>query len=70
MDVATPSLRVVPLERDADMDRYGLFCVANRRHPGVVAKRAWLRERFAEGLRFILLLTPDDFLCPPTARPT
>ena len=44
---------------EKNVDRLGLFCVANKKHPGYVAKRAWLRQRFAEGLRILLAVTPD-----------
>ncbi|MFZ0389983.1 MAG: GNAT family N-acetyltransferase, partial [Calditrichia bacterium] len=37
---------------DADnVDEMGFFCVNNRRHPGYISKRAWLQNRFKEGLR-------------------
>jgi GNAT superfamily N-acetyltransferase len=44
----------------------GIGCVTNPNHPGCVAKVDWLRDRFAEGLRFLLFRdgngTPLAFL--------
>ncbi len=45
---------------DADnVDGMGFFCVKNKKHPGYVAKRAWLTQRFAEGMKFKLLRTAE-----------
>lgn len=45
---------------DADnIETYGLFCVKNRKHPGYLTKRAWLKHRFEEGLRLKLIITED-----------
>ncbi len=43
----------------SNVDEFGFFCVRNTEHPGYIAKRAWLQERFDDGLRIKLLLTPD-----------
>jgi len=32
----------------------GIGCVTNSKHPGFASKVAWLQERFAEGLRYLL----------------
>ena len=40
-----------------NVDRMGFFCAKNTKHPGYVAKRSWLDQRFAEGMRIKLLLT-------------
>ncbi len=46
---------------DADtVDARGFFCVRNKRHPGYIAKRSWLQQRFAEGMRIKLLLIAED----------
>ena len=42
-----------------NVDELGFFCVQNRKHPGYVAKRAWLEKRFIEGLRIKLIRTAD-----------
>ncbi len=38
----------------ANLSECGIGCLVNPRHPGYRAKVDWLRERFAEGLRFLL----------------
>ena len=40
-----------------NVDELGFFCVKNKKHPGYVAKRSWLRQRFKEGLRIKLVRT-------------
>ncbi|MBD3266962.1 GNAT family N-acetyltransferase, partial [bacterium] len=41
------------------MEKFGFFCIKNKKHPGYIAKRSWLRQRFEEGMRIQLILTPD-----------
>lgn len=40
-----------------NVDDLGFFCVKNKKHPGYIAKRAWLERRFAEGMRIKLVVT-------------
>lgn len=40
-----------------NVDELGFFCVQNKKHPGYIAKRRWLRDRFAEGLRIKIVRT-------------
>lgn len=42
-----------------NVDEFGLFCVKNRKHPGYTSKRAWLEQRFKEGLRIKMILTVE-----------
>ena len=49
---------IITVDRD-NVDEMGFFCVKNKKHPGYAAKRAWLDQRFEEGLRIKLLLTPE-----------
>jgi hypothetical protein len=42
-----------------NVDKNGFFCVKNKKHPGYIAKRAWLTKRFEQGLR-LKLLKGDD----------
>ncbi len=45
---------------DADnVEEHGFFCLKNKKHPGYVAKRSWLAQRFEEGLRIKLILTDE-----------
>ena len=48
-------MQILTLTPDT-IDRYGLFCVSNPKHAGFRRKKAWLEARFAEGMRFKLLL--------------
>jgi L-amino acid N-acyltransferase YncA len=45
---------IVPVDTD-NMDELGFFCVKSKAHPGYIAKRRWLKQRFAEGMRVKLL---------------
>jgi L-amino acid N-acyltransferase YncA len=46
---------------DADnVDELGFFCVKNKKHAGYIAKLAWLKDRFSEGMRIKILLTKED----------
>ena len=40
----------------SNIEKHGLFCVKNKKHPGYTAKRKWLEQRFKEGLRIKLIL--------------
>ena len=42
-----------------NVDDLGFFCIKSKRHPGYVAKRAWLERRFAEGLRIQLAVSAE-----------
>lgn len=42
-----------------NVDKFGLFCVKNKKHTGYIAKRKWLEDRFREGLRIKLILTEE-----------
>jgi hypothetical protein len=42
-----------------NMEELGFFCIKNKKHPGYIAKLAWLRRRFDEGMRIKLLHTKD-----------
>ncbi|UCH85126.1 MAG: hypothetical protein JSW50_05405 [Candidatus Latescibacterota bacterium] len=46
----------------SNIEAHGMFCVKNKKHPGYVAKREWLRRRFKEGLRFKQIIAPGDKL--------
>lgn len=37
-----------------NLDECGIGCVADPKHPGFKAKTAWIRDRFAEGLRILM----------------
>ena len=37
----------------------GFFCVKNKKHPGYVAKMAWMQKRFEEGMRIKMILTAE-----------
>ncbi|UCG52717.1 MAG: hypothetical protein JSW58_03980 [Candidatus Latescibacterota bacterium] len=43
----------------SNVEEFGFFCVKNKKHPGYVAKRAWLEKRFQEGMRIKLIRTTD-----------
>ena len=43
----------------ANLDACGIGCLANRRSEGYRAKVEWLRDRFEEGLRFLLFRDGD-----------
>lgn len=43
----------------SNVGKYGIFCVKNPRHPGFKAKRAWLEDRWKEGLRILLVHDED-----------
>jgi L-amino acid N-acyltransferase YncA len=42
-----------------NVEKKGFFCLKNKKHPGYIAKRAWLKERFAEGMRIKLIVTKE-----------
>ncbi len=42
-----------------NVDDLGFFCVKNKQHPGYIAKRAWLQQRFEEGLQIRLIHSRD-----------
>jgi L-amino acid N-acyltransferase YncA len=42
-----------------NVEEQGFFCVKNKKHPGYIAKLAWLNERFAEGMRIKLIVTNE-----------
>jgi hypothetical protein len=42
-----------------NVEKFGFFCVKNRKHPGHIAKLSWLRNRFEEGMRIKLILTSE-----------
>ncbi len=43
-----------------NFEKYGLFCVQNRKHHGFDTKAEWLQENFTCGLRMKMILTPDE----------
>ncbi len=43
----------------SNVEKLGFFCVKNKKHPGYIAKRLWLQQRFEEGMRVKLVLTND-----------
>jgi hypothetical protein len=43
----------------SNVEEFGFFCVKHNKHPGFIAKLAWLQHRFAEGMRIKLILTTD-----------
>ncbi len=45
---------------ESNVDELGFFCVQNKKHPGYIAKRRWLRDRFSEGLRIKLIRTAEE----------
>lgn len=49
--------KIITVDMD-NADERGLFCVKNKKHPGYIAKRRWLSDRFAEGLKIKIAL--DD----------
>jgi hypothetical protein len=49
----TPQITLVKVDPE-NLAECGIGCLTNRKHPGYGEKEAWLRERFAEGLRFLL----------------
>ena len=53
-----PNHTIITVDAD-NFEQHGLFCVKNKKHPGYLAKRDWLQQRFAEGLRLKLLLIKD-----------
>ncbi len=38
-----------------NVEEFGFFCINNKKHPGYVAKLAWLQRRFEEGMRIKLI---------------
>ncbi len=42
-----------------NVEQHGFFCVKNKRHPGYLAKLAWLRRQMLGGLRLKLILTSE-----------
>ena len=50
-------LTIISVDND-NVAELGFFCVKNKKHVGYIAKLAWLHDRFKEGLRIKLLLTP------------
>lgn len=44
----------------SNADEYGIFCIKNKKHPGYIAKHAWLKQRFADGLRMKMIQTNED----------
>ncbi|MCP3931002.1 MAG: GNAT family N-acetyltransferase [Bacteroidetes bacterium] len=42
-----------------NVEKYGFFCVKNKKHSGYIAKLAWLKKRFKEGMRIKMILTSD-----------
>ncbi|NIT54726.1 MAG: GNAT family N-acetyltransferase, partial [Aliifodinibius sp.] len=53
-----PNYQIVTVNA-SNIDELGLFCVKNKKHPGYIAKRSWLNQRFREGLRIKLIVTVD-----------
>lgn len=45
---------------ESNVDKLGFFCVQNKKHPGYISKRRWLRDRFSEGLRIKLIRTAEE----------
>lgn len=43
-----------------NIEKLGFFCIKNKKHPGYNAKLSWLQQRFEEGMRIKLILTPED----------
>jgi L-amino acid N-acyltransferase YncA len=52
---ASPSLIELVKVGLENLAECGIGCIANPEHPGFAAKSAWLKERFAEGLRLLLI---------------
>lgn len=50
--------RIINVDSD-NVEEFGFFCVKSKKHPGYIAKLSWLRDRFDEGLRIKLIVTPD-----------
>ncbi len=44
----------------SNVDQYGFFCLKNKKAEGYKAKRAWLDDRFQEGLRIKMALDEDE----------
>lgn len=47
---------------DADMEaieKYGMFCVSNKKHEGYKCKHEWLKKRFEEGLKFYMAIDEE-----------
>lgn len=42
-----------------NVEELGFFCVQNKKHPGYRAKHTWLTDRFREGLKIKMILTPE-----------
>ncbi len=42
-----------------NVEDLGFFCIKNKKHPGYIAKLAWLQQRFEEGMRIKLILTRE-----------
>lgn len=42
-----------------NVEEFGFFCVKNKKHPGYIAKLAWLNQRFKEGMRIKLIQTTE-----------
>ena len=71
-----PALTLETVRPD-NLETCGIGCLVNSKNPGYRAKAAWLRDRFAEGLRFLLFrddrgkplafleYVPGKFACRP-----
>jgi len=53
-----PEYRIITVDSES-IEMHGMFCVKNKKHPGYIAKSAWLRQRFKEGLKIKLVVTPE-----------
>lgn len=42
-----------------NVEKYGFFCVKDKKHPGYIAKLSWLQKRFEEGMRIKMILTNE-----------
>lgn len=51
--------KIIDLTLD-NVGKYGLFCLSNPKQEGYQAKLKWLKKRFAEGLRFKLIIPEGE----------
>lgn len=52
------SYEIISVDK-SNIEKHGLFCVKNKKHPGYHAKREWFVKRFKEGLRIKILLNEE-----------
>jgi len=52
-------VKIIKINSEAGVRKYGLGCLTNQKHPGFGAKLNWLKKEFKKGLTLVVLSVDD-----------